>query len=90
MRTLTLTAVTKGDFSIENTKLTVADPAKVENLWLEPDDLLIDRSNTPDLVGTTRLYRGPKEFAIFPDLVIRARLREIRRLRGGASRTGVR
>jgi type I restriction enzyme S subunit len=75
VRTLTLSAVTYGDFSEKNTKVTVADPAKVGDLWLEPDDLLVERSNTPELVGTTRLYRGPRHFAIFPDLVIRVRLR---------------
>lgn len=74
VRTLTLTAVTYGKFSNENTKLTVADPEKVTDLWLEPGDLLIERSNTPELVGTCRLYRGPKHWAIFPDLVIRARI----------------
>jgi type I restriction enzyme, S subunit len=75
VRTLTLTAVTYGDFSIENTKLTIADPGKVTDLWLVPGDILIERSNTPELVGTARLYTGKKGFAIFPDLVIRARVR---------------
>lgn len=74
VRTLTLSAVTYGNFSDANTKLTVADPDKVADLWLEPGDLLIERSNTPELVGTSRLYRGPKHWAIFPDLVIRARI----------------
>ncbi len=74
VRTLTLTAVTYGDFSDRNTKLTVADPERVEDLWLEPGDLLIERSNTRELVGTTRLFQGPRRWAIFPDLLIRARL----------------
>jgi len=74
VRTLTLTAVTKGDFSEKNTKITSADPDRVSNLWLEAGDILIERSNAPELVGTTRLYRGPSNFAIFPDLIIRARL----------------
>jgi type I restriction enzyme, S subunit len=74
VRTLTLTAVTKGDFSEQNTKLTTADPAVVADLWLRPGDILIERSNTPDLVGTARMYRGPENFAIFPDLLIRVRL----------------
>jgi type I restriction enzyme S subunit len=52
----------------------VADRYRVTDLWLEPGDILIERSNTPQLVGTARLYRGPKNFAIFPDLLIRARL----------------
>ena len=74
VRTLTLTAVTTGDFSEKNTKLTVADPARVRDLWLEPGDILVERANTPELVGTTRLYRGAKDYAIFPDLLIRVRL----------------
>ncbi len=76
VRALTLTAVTYGEFSEKNTKMTVADPTKVADLWLEPGDLLIERSNTPELVGTARLYRGPRQWAIFPDLLIRARLLE--------------
>ena len=74
IRTLTLTAVTLGDFSERNTKITSADPHRVKDLWLEPGDILIERSNAPDLVGTTRLFRGERNFAIFPDLIIRARL----------------
>jgi len=73
IRTLTLTAVTNGDFSERNTKLTVADANRVSDLWLEPGDLLIERSNAPDLVGTARLYRGRENYSIFPDLIIRAR-----------------
>lgn len=76
VRTLTLTSVTEGDFSEKNTKLTVADPARVADLWLEPGDLFVERSNTPELVGTTRLYSGPHHFAIFPDLLIRVRVAE--------------
>lgn len=75
VRTLTLTAVTRNDFSIANTKVTSADPSKVRDLWLEPGDILIERSNTKELVGTAALYDGPRGFAIYPDLVIRARVR---------------
>ncbi|HYV48913.1 MAG TPA: hypothetical protein VFA20_28835 [Myxococcaceae bacterium] len=74
VRTLTLSAVTYGLFTEANTKLTVADPEKVTDLWLEAGDILIERANTPELVGTARLYRGPKRWAIFPDLIIRARI----------------
>lgn len=73
IRTLTLTAVTVGDFSEENTKLTIADATKVADLWLEPGDILVERSNTPELVGTARLYKGERNYAIFPDLLIRIR-----------------
>jgi type I restriction enzyme S subunit len=74
VRTLTLTAVTKGEFTLENTKLTIARPHAVENLWIVPGDIFIERSNTPELVGMARLYNGPPDFAIFPDLLIRARI----------------
>jgi len=71
---LTLTAVTLGDFSQRNIKTTAADPKRVRDLWLKTGDLLIERSNTRELVGTTRLYRGPDNLAVYPDLVIRARV----------------
>ncbi|MER5543237.1 restriction endonuclease subunit S [Streptomyces sp. NPDC002589] len=74
VRTLSLTAVTNGDFSDANTKLTVADRDRVKGLWLEPQDLLIQRSNTPELVGTAALFTGARNWAIFPDLLIRVRL----------------
>jgi len=71
---LTLSAVTLGDFSARNVKVTAADPERVAKLWVQPGDLLIERSNTRELVGTTRLYSGPSNFAVFPDLIIRARM----------------
>ncbi|HLT37094.1 MAG TPA: hypothetical protein VK034_12440, partial [Enhygromyxa sp.] len=74
LRTLTLTAVTKAEFTDQNTKLTVTTPADADGLWLEAGDILVQRSNTPELVGTAALYRGPENWAIFPDLLIRVRL----------------
>jgi type I restriction enzyme S subunit len=43
-------------------------------LWVEPGDIFIERSNTPELVGIARLYSGEAHVAIFPDLLIRVRL----------------
>ncbi len=73
VRTLTLTAVTTGRFNNRNTKMTTADPARVSDLWIEPGDLFVERSNTPELVGTAALYAGDPGWAIFPDLLIRVR-----------------
>jgi len=73
VRTLTLSAVTERDFSEANTKLTAADGRQIRDLWLEPGDIFVERSNTPALVGAAALYRGPRRFAIFPDLLIRVR-----------------
>lgn len=71
---LTLTAVTYGDFGSHNVKMTAADPRRVRGLWIQPGDLLIERSNTRELVGTACLYRGAPDYAVYPDLVIRARV----------------
>lgn len=76
IRTLTLTAVTRGEFVEKFTKMTAADPQRVEALWLQQDDILVQRSNTPELVGTTARYSGDSDWAIFPDLLIRLRANE--------------
>ncbi|MDQ3689503.1 MAG: hypothetical protein M3406_05610 [Chloroflexota bacterium] len=70
----TLTAVTTRDFSERNTKLTDADERRVADLWAEPGDIFIERSNTPELVGTAALYKGQTKRAVFPDLLIRVRV----------------
>ncbi|WP_165781091.1 restriction endonuclease subunit S [Streptosporangium minutum] len=74
IRTLTLTAVTNNQFIEKNTKLAAADPDRVRHLWLRSGDIFIQRSNTPELVGSSALYRGPEDWAIFPDLLIRIRV----------------
>lgn len=76
VRTLTLSAVTRRDFSLENTKLTVADPAKVKDLWLQPGDIFVERANTLEFVGLAALYNGATDFAIYPDLMTRVRVKE--------------
>ena len=76
VRTFTLTAATNRDFSMGNTKLTVADPRRVRELWAQPGDIFVERSNTPELVGTAALYKGEPNFAVFPDLMIRVRIAE--------------
>jgi type I restriction enzyme S subunit len=76
VRVFTLTAVTESDFSERNTKIVDLEPADLDDLWAAPGDLFVERSNTPDLVGTTALFSGPSSWAIFPDLLIRVRLDE--------------
>lgn len=71
--TFSITAVTTGDFSETNIKFTAGDWSKADALWAEPGDLFVQRSNTPELVGTARLYRGVPKTAVFPDLLIRVR-----------------
>lgn len=76
IRTLTLTAVTNNEFTETNTKITTASANRVADLWLRAGDILVERSNTPDLVGTSAIYSGPEHWAIFPDLMIRVRVNE--------------
>jgi type I restriction enzyme S subunit len=46
------------------------------DLFLMPDDILVQRSNTPDLVGTTAIFTGPSTTFVYPDLMMRMRFRE--------------
>lgn len=69
----TLTAVTRNDFSATNVKRSVMTEAEADGSWAEPGDIFIQRSNAPELVGTSALYQGPANFAVFPDLFIRVR-----------------
>lgn len=76
VRTFTITAVTQRDFGRHNTKVAVGDAADFADLFVKDGDILIQRSNTPDLVGSAALYRGPHDVAVFPDLLIRIRVLE--------------
>lgn len=76
IRTLTLTAVTLNSFTDNYTKITTADPERVADLWLKSGDILVQRANTPELVGTSAIYEGAEDWAIYPDLLIRLRVDE--------------
>ncbi len=73
VRIVTLTAVTANQFTESNTKPSDLDPSELDDLWLKPEDIFIQRSNAPDLVGTSAMYSGQPNWAIFPDLLIRVR-----------------
>lgn len=72
-RVLTLTAVTNRAFTEESTRTAVISQKQRDQLMLQPGDILVQRSNTPELVGTAALYPGPSDWAVFPDLLIRVR-----------------
>ena len=76
VRIATLTAATNQRFTEQNTKISTLNPDEVDGLWMEPGDLFVQRSNTPELVGSSVLYAGPEDWAIFPDLLIRLRCSE--------------
>jgi type I restriction enzyme S subunit len=73
VRIATLTAVTANQFTESNTKPADLDPSELDDLWLQPEDIFVQRSNAPELVGSSAMYSGQPNWAIFPDLLIRVR-----------------
>ena len=51
-----------------------SEPADYDaHYWLQPGDILISRSNTPELVGHASIYTGNLSPCIYPDLLMRFR-----------------
>jgi type I restriction enzyme S subunit len=65
--------VTANQFTESNTKPADLDPSELDDLWLQPEDIFVQRSNAPELVGSSAMYSGQPNWAIFPDLLIRVR-----------------
>lgn len=68
---LTLGAVTGFRYRGNEFKRTSEPVSNQAHYWLEPGDLLITRSNTPDLVGHAAIYNGFPSPCIYPDLMMR-------------------
>jgi type I restriction enzyme S subunit len=68
---LSLAAVTGFQYRSSEFKRTSlwADPDG--HFWLRPGDLLITRSNTPELVGHAAIYDGQPFPCVYPDLMMR-------------------
>jgi type I restriction enzyme S subunit len=45
------------------------------DIFLKPGDVLVQRSNTLELVGTTAIFDGPADEYVYPDLMMRLRFR---------------
>ena len=76
--TLTLGATTSGalvlnDDTVKRLEETI-DPNS--ELFLQSGDVLVQRSNTLDLVGTTAVFEGPSGVYVYPDLMMRIRFRK--------------
>lgn len=76
--TLSLSATSRGRFVLtdETVKFLEARFPPNSPLFLEPGDVLVQRSNTAELVGTTAIYNGPSASFVYPDLMMRLRFRE--------------
>ena len=72
---LTLTATTSGWFDGSHFKYTDEEFPPGSPFWLLPGDIVVQRGNTAEYVGVPALYEGAAEALLYPDLMIRARVR---------------
>lgn len=68
---LSLGAVTGFEYRSDRVKRTSEPTIPDAHYWLSPGDLLITRSNTPELVGHAAVYDGNPTPCIYPDLMMR-------------------
>ena len=68
---LSLAAVTGFRYRGKEFKRTSLHAATDGHFWLKAGDLLITRSNTPELVGHAAIYDGNPSPCIYPDLMMR-------------------
>jgi len=72
---LSLGAVTGFRYRSMEFKRTSLHAPRQGHFWLHPGDLLITRSNTPELVGHAAIYDGNPRPCIYPDLMMRLEVR---------------
>lgn len=73
--TLKLSATTSGRFILNDatTKRIHETIGPDSKFWLRPGDIVIQRANSLEYVGTTALFDGPANTYIYPDLMMRIR-----------------
>ncbi|MBN1382560.1 MAG: restriction endonuclease subunit S [Deltaproteobacteria bacterium] len=71
MAVLSLSSVTGFKYSASEFKRTSVYTKDDGHYWLKSGDLLMTRSNTPELVGHTAIYDGNPSPCIYPDLMMR-------------------
>lgn len=75
-KTMSLSATTSGYFRPEFYKYIEADISDDSFLWLKPGDILIQRANSLDKVGTSAIYTGDEHEFIYPDLMMKLQVKE--------------
>ena len=73
---LALSSVTGFNYRSDKIKRTSEATVVNAHYWLRPGDLLMTRSNTPELVGHVAIYNGTPAPCIFPDLIMRLEINE--------------
>ena len=71
VKSLTLTATTSGKFRPECYKYIDESISNESYLWLETGDILIQRSNSLEYVGTSCIFTGEPKTFIYPDLMMK-------------------
>ncbi|KXI73621.1 hypothetical protein ACS52_24535 [Bacillus cereus] len=75
-KTIKLGAITKGYFIDDEYKYIEENIEKDSYLWLKKGDFLIQRANSIDYVGTAAIYTGQDDEFVYPDLIMKGRLKE--------------
>ncbi len=73
---LSLGAVTGFEYRATESKRTTEPTSPDAHYWLKEGDLLITRSNAPELVGHAAIYDGSPAPCIYPDLMMRLAVNE--------------
>lgn len=71
VKSMTLSATTTGIFLPQHFKYIDEKISDNSYLWLVPGDILIQRANSFDKVGTSALYTGGVKEFIYPDLIMK-------------------
>jgi restriction endonuclease S subunit len=72
-KTLKLSATSSGVFDGSQCKYLELNVEDDSYLWLKDGDILIQRANSLELVGTAAIYRGGMHEYIYPDLMMKCR-----------------
>lgn len=71
VKSLTLSATTSGEFKPEYFKYIDEKIADDSYLWLKTNDILIQRANSLEKVGSSAIYLGSDNEFIYPDLMMK-------------------
>ncbi len=75
-KSMTLSATTSGVFLPEHYKYIDEEISEDSYLWLKPGDILMQRANSLEKVGTSALYTGKEHEFIYPDLIMKLQVNE--------------
>jgi type I restriction enzyme, S subunit len=73
-KSLTLTATTSGIFNPNHFKYINFPVDSSSDLWLEKDDILIQRGNTLEYVGVAAIFDGERQTFLYPDLMMKIKM----------------